>query len=237
MPTEQQHIKYLALRKVRTCPQILKEQGLPPQKDAVFIVVGQHWCLAVDRSYILLQEYMALLQQEQKQQGSRFVAPYAVGGGPTFVDNLLSDEGSAGNIDANLRRRAAEEYLSLEGSYGILSPDCFTHNATNGEKNGSTNGEKNAFKVRRSTQPWLEGTYLPWHNVSMVFDSSSTTSSTTPHVLHCSPYSSQSPALGDSQQRLLGDWEVLECSFSPVELRSLFACQTAATTMPMRARL
>eukprot|EP00598_Pedospumella_elongata_P014492 CAMPEP_0185013588 /NCGR_PEP_ID=MMETSP1098-20130426/98882_1 /TAXON_ID=89044 /ORGANISM="Spumella elongata, Strain CCAP 955/1" /LENGTH=395 /DNA_ID=CAMNT_0027542655 /DNA_START=18 /DNA_END=1206 /DNA_ORIENTATION=+ len=119
-PKAQQQGKYLALRKVRTCPAILRAQGLPPQKDSVLVMVGQHWLLAIDRDYSAVEEHAAQVERCKASLGSSFVAPKAQGGGPLFVDNLLSSEGSANastGVEYALRRRAAEDYLSLEGSY------------------------------------------------------------------------------------------------------------------------
>jgi len=109
-----------ASNKVRTCPAILRAQGLPPQKDSVLVMVGQHWLLAIDRDYSAVEEHAAQVERCKASLGSSFVAPKAQGGGPLFVDNLLSSEGSANastGVEYALRRRAAEDYLSLEGSY------------------------------------------------------------------------------------------------------------------------
>jgi len=47
---------------VRTCPAILRAQGLPPQKDSVLVIVGQHWLLAIDRDYSAVEEHTAQVQ-------------------------------------------------------------------------------------------------------------------------------------------------------------------------------
>jgi hypothetical protein len=205
---------------VRTCPAILKAQGLPPQRDAVLVVVGRHWCLAYDRSYVALGECMQEVEALKQRLGPAYKAPSARGGGPAFVDNLLAPEagGSWLSIDSDLRRRAAEEYLSLEGSYGVLPAACA--------------GTACAFAIQRSTQPWLEGSALPWHTVRVECDGGA------PKALHCLRAGTASDAAnGGGDARLLGEWEVLECSFTANELRAIFGQGSAAGPPKLRAKL
>eukprot|EP00428_Durinskia_dybowskii_P070974 CAMPEP_0170416172 /NCGR_PEP_ID=MMETSP0117_2-20130122/33013_1 /TAXON_ID=400756 /ORGANISM="Durinskia baltica, Strain CSIRO CS-38" /LENGTH=362 /DNA_ID=CAMNT_0010674217 /DNA_START=9 /DNA_END=1094 /DNA_ORIENTATION=+ len=159
LPQKGQSTEYLVLRKVRTCPAILKAKGLPVQRDAIFILVGKHWCLAIDRSYAFMEEYNRRVAALKLALGGAFKPPVTTGGGPAHVDNLLMGDraGSAHSIDYNLRRKAAEEYLSLEGSYGVLATD-----GTSSDRTG-----RSRFIIQRSTQPWLEEAPLPWDNVQV----------------------------------------------------------------------
>lgn len=215
-PKAGQTQKYLALRKVRTCPAVLKAQGLPPQRDAVLVIVGRHWCLAYDRSYVALGECMQEVEALKQRLGAAYKAPRALGGGPVFVDNLLAPEAgcSWANIDPALRRRAAEEYLSLEGSYGVLPLSC--------------TDPAGAFTIQRSTQPWLEGAALPWHTARIECDGA------LPKALHS--VRAGGDALGAADARLLGEWEVLECSFTAEELRAIFQ-GSGAGVQKLRAKL
>ncbi len=202
---------------MRTCPAILKAQGLPPQQDAVLVIVGHHWCLAYDRSYVALGECMQEVEALKQRLGAANKAPKALGGGPVFVDNLLAPEAecSWARIDPALRRRAAEEYLSLEGSYGVLP---VSHSDAVG-----------AFTIQRSTQPWLEGATLPWHTVRI-----ECCDGATPKALHS--VRAGGDALGAADARLLGEWEVLECSFSAKELRAIFQ-GSGSSAQKLRAKL
>lgn len=83
--------KYLAVRRNVGCPVEAVKQGRVPEKDAVFIVMGSHFALAVDRP--------APLPPFAGSKGP---------GGPALVDYALSNGG----------RRDAEQYLDLQGSYG-----------------------------------------------------------------------------------------------------------------------
>lgn len=172
-PQQHQPTKYLAIRKVRTCPAILKAEGKPPQKDCVLVIVGQHWCLAIDRDYTSLDAYMQHVEV-LKQKGD-YSSPAAVGGGPVFVDNLLDTGDKQG--DYALRRRAAEDYLALEGSYGVLPGNLSStqstvfSSATAGNSSAaSAGGMSSHFVVQRSTQPWLEGSALPFQDIVLHFD-------------------------------------------------------------------
>ena len=89
--------KYLALRKRTGCPAEAKRLGLPQVQDAMLIVVGNHFALAVDRP----------------QPAPTFLGAPGPGG-PALVDHALL----VGD------RAAAEQYLNLEGSFGqLLSGD------------------------------------------------------------------------------------------------------------------
>ena len=84
--------KYLAMRRKSGCPVQARRLGLPSTPDALFVVVGNHFALAVDRPEPLL------LPGEPG------------GGGPAHVDYALSHG----------KRDEALNYLSLEGTYGQL---------------------------------------------------------------------------------------------------------------------
>lgn len=83
--------KFLAVRRKINCPIEEAKRGRVPQRDAVFIVMGNHFAVAVDR--------LAPFPQFPGSKGP---------GGPALVDYALK----------NGLRRDAEQYLDLEGSYG-----------------------------------------------------------------------------------------------------------------------
>jgi hypothetical protein len=220
---EKQLEKYLVLRKVRTCPAMLAKQGLPPQRDAVLVIIGQHFCLALDRSYALLEEYMRRVEALKQTLGAAYRAPKAVGGGPAYVDMLLGPDehaGSAAAVDPALRRAAAEEYLSLEGSYGVLPAV-------------GAAAERGLFEVQRSTQPWLESTALPWHTVRLEWGAQGQLKAL--HSLDPAGAGADSGSGGGCEGRLLGEWEALECSFDKDELQRIFS--TSSSPPKLRARL
>lgn len=135
----------------------------------MLVIVGQHWCLAIDRDYSSLDLYMQ--QVEAWKAKGDYSHPAAVGGGPVFVDNLL--DVSAKHGDYALRRKAAEDYLSLEGSYGVLpanlsSAQTAVFSGANAGIGGGSSGSR--FVVQRSTQPWLEGSALPFQDIVLHFD-------------------------------------------------------------------
>ena len=102
---------YIALRRKIGCPVEAARQGRVPNRDAVLVVVGKHFGLAVDRQYPI-------------PAFKRATGP----GGPALVDYAV----------AQGDREAAEQYLSLEGSYGT------TDN----------------WEIKHSTHPWREGARL-----------------------------------------------------------------------------
>ena len=108
IPGDDSGQKYLAVRRKVGCPVEAMKEGRVPERDAVFIVMGSHFAVAVDRP--------APLPSFSGSTGP---------GGPALVDYAL-DHG---------RRREAEEYLDLQGSYGRVD----------------------MWKIQRSTHPWLEG--------------------------------------------------------------------------------
>lgn len=83
--------KYLAARRKVECPFEAAKQGRKPKRDAVFIIMGNHFAVAIDRP--------VPLPLFEGSQGP---------GGPALVDYAL-DHGL---------RQDAERYLDLEGSYG-----------------------------------------------------------------------------------------------------------------------
>lgn len=218
---------------MRTCPAILKEQGLPSQRDSVLIVVGRHWCLAVDRDYTSLDQHTSEVEALRSKLGTAFVTPQVQGGGPAFVDNLLGEagvSGSAAGVEYRLRRRAAEDYVSLEGSYGVL-PEL---SALRKARTGSAGANMGHFVVQRSTQPWLEGTALPLHaaRLQLSADGSSVQAIV---VTECAP--AQTASEDRMQSRLLGEWEVLECSFTADELSAIFNARDNKGSTKLKSRL
>lgn len=248
-PLQHQHTKYLALRKLRTCPALLKQQGLPPQKDAVFVIVGQHWCLAVDRDYSSLEVYIQQQQMQRKknkqQQNMMMneqqsnVTTLPGGGGPAFIDALLSS--SDDNSDYEFRRKVAEDYLSLEGSYGVIRKNI----VRNAIKNTATAAAvaSSVFCIERSTMPWKEGTVLAGlgdnnnrgsNNIRLEFDSAAATSKLI--AFHWYIEDNNSHRHYDdyiesvTNSACIGEWEVLECSFNRVELEHLFGSNSSSST-------
>jgi hypothetical protein len=92
-PTDSGGEKYLAMRRKAGCPILAAKMGTTTKRDAVLVVVGNHFTLCVDRP--------------QPQ-------PILVGApgpaGPAFVDYALA----IGD------RAAAMDFLELEGSYGHI---------------------------------------------------------------------------------------------------------------------
>ena len=174
--------------------------------------------------------------------GSSFVAPKAQGGGPLFVDNLLSSEGSANastGVEYALRRRAAEDYLSLEGSYGVLIDFDGLRAANVEKKRANIEGNKSHFTVQRSTVPWLEGTSLPWHTIQLKLSTDNTTVVSIVASADALDQANINKLEEKSQSRLLGEWEVLECSFTVRELSVIFRVRenSAATRSKLTSKL
>ena len=88
--------KYLALRRKVGCPLVAAKLGLAVGRDAVLVVVGNHFALCVDRP-----------QPQPDLPG--FPGP----AGPAFVDYALLTK----------NRAAAMDFLDLEGSYGHIYPE------------------------------------------------------------------------------------------------------------------
>jgi hypothetical protein len=58
-PYKKQPTKYLALRRIRECPVVAAAAGRAPseERDAILVVVGNHFSVAVDRDYTSLQRH------------------------------------------------------------------------------------------------------------------------------------------------------------------------------------
>jgi hypothetical protein len=90
-PADSGGTKYLALRRKVGCPIAAKERGVVVKRDAILIVVGNHFAICIDRP--------------QPQQ----MLPGAPGpGGPAYLDYAVMTK----------NRDAAMKFLELEGSYG-----------------------------------------------------------------------------------------------------------------------
>lgn len=140
------------------------------------------------------------------------------GGGPLAVDWLLAGGPDQGG---GSRRRAAEEYLSLEGSYGVLSLDHPFQSPL-----------LYKWNIGRSTVPWLEGTDLLEHSVIRAdFDSNESLRSLT--WQYRSGNNNNNNKGGPEEQfriRCTGRWEVMECSFDRQEVIAMFRCLPTVTT-------
>eukprot|EP01031_Cornospumella_fuschlensis_P032127 gene32127-38861_t len=117
--------------------------------------------------------------------------------------DIASRGGGAFLVDALLRAgrlAAARAYLDLEGSFGALR--------------GAD------FGIQHSTHPWLEGTALfpARSGVSLVF-----------HQEIGGGGDRLAEWVWTGEGRGAGCYEVLECSFSPAELRALFPSATVLT--------
>ena len=92
--------KYLAMRRDSECPAVAERKGRAPSRDAVLVVVGGHFAMAVNRA----------------------VFPTFAGcpgpAGPPLVDQALE-------LGTALGRAEAAEYLDLEGSYGTVAGGTF----------------------------------------------------------------------------------------------------------------
>lgn len=115
-------------------------------------------------------------------------------GGPALVDYAAS----IGD------RESIEKYLDLQGSYGRI----FKRN-TQPSASGLHRGRNfYEWKIEKSTHPWLEGK-SPLHSDEKVkFEYSR----------------SHGVRLAVTMSWAGYDWEILECSFTPSELRELFNC-------------
>ena len=254
--------RYLALRRRTPCPHRSQQEGrgatAMERRDAVLVVVGNHFALAVDRDYESLTAYM------QEQQLRRHNSGQSVGGGgAAFTDSLWQDSSmgaraqqlqqhqhqvldesgqpitvtsvSGGSLTA---RDVAEEYLTLEGSYGhVFSSDS----------GDSADGE-DLWRIQRSTLPWLEGrsamaasahrsaaprecsVHLRFSEgegdgkgselVGVVWEAPHTSSSSM--ATHSAAVFEHGAYCAGRGQFLAGEWAVLECSFSREELERMF---------------
>lgn len=184
LPIAKQSSKYLAIRRIRECPIAAAAAGRKPERDAIFVVVGNHFALAVDR------DYTSLMWHYERYSKVAVLNP-CKGGGGSFIDYILDKDN---NIES--RREVAEEYLNLEGSYGQIVP----YKATPGTMQYS-------WKITQSTHPWKEG--------SSVFESGDISVS-----YENIGQTTVKPVSIDWKE--YGQFEVLECSFSPKELEMLF---------------
>jgi len=154
------------------------------------------------------------------------------------VDYLLSQHNNTNTYCPITPRRIAEDYLSLEGSYGLID-------------GGDGNGRQPAWKIIHSTLPWLEGSNLFAHSHIQLPGGGDGLERGDRMVwgwkMDLPPpslaTSSGNPAAGMREQHCVGEWEVLECSFSNVELNRIFSTHTYSDTSrnsppsALRARL
>ena len=92
-PDDNQGAKFLAARRETECPLVAAAQGRVPERDALLVIVGNHFALAIDRA----------------QPPPAFAGLVGPAGSP-LVDQSLEQ--------GNLKDCAA--YLDLEGSYGLV---------------------------------------------------------------------------------------------------------------------
>lgn len=101
-PFPKQKTKYFAARKLGG-------------RDAVIIIVGDHFALAIDRPAV----DMSLLDPVH-------VKKHCGGGGAMFVDYLLCHS----PLETSQAMTAARDYLDLEGSYGLVQPAWIIQQST-----------------------------------------------------------------------------------------------------------
>jgi hypothetical protein len=216
LPLTNEESKYLALRKHRPCPKALAAEGRVATKaervDAVMVIVGCHFALCVDRDYDMLLQYLQTRGDEVKN-GCK-------GGGGMFVDYLLQQNQNAKEEDneelKTLKRQLAEEYVSLQGCYGMI-----TTNASTGVYE---------WRIIKSTFPWLEGKMLFQDDDYFDFDGiGGMNSSVFGFVGNSNGTATGAASLRWSRTSLrkeheccLGSWEVLENNYPVEELESLF---------------
>lgn len=129
---------YLACRRMVGCPIQAQKEGRVPERDGVFIVIGNHFAMAIDRP-----------QPLPSFEGSKGPA------GPALVDYALS----VGDRDSAIR------YLDLEGSYGCVSGGFRVVKSTHPWKEGkcvfsNSNGNKTTGGDSGEVQMTWEGNSL-----------------------------------------------------------------------------
>lgn len=203
LPLTDEHSKYFAIRKHCPCPKLLASEGRVPTKaervDAVMVIVGNHFALCVDRDYELLIQFLQTHGEEVKS--------VCKGGGGMFVDYLLQQSGEEEEEERLLKRKLAEEYVSLQGCYGMIAANAIT---------GVTE-----WMIVKSTFPWLEGKMLFQEDDIFDFDISPSTSTTSTGTGAASLRWTRSSSRKE-HECCLGTWEVIENNYSTEELESLF---------------
>jgi hypothetical protein len=124
--------KYMAVRRrSKECPQQAHAAGRFPDRDAVFIIVGDHFALADNRCTAPYPSF------DIAPMGGRSKNVISGPGGPALVDQALAE--GLSRAQRVQGRAYVEQYLDLEGSYGIVSDE---------------------WKIIQSTHPWKEGNPL-----------------------------------------------------------------------------
>mmetsp|Transcript_20579 Transcript_20579/g.28360 ORF Transcript_20579/g.28360 Transcript_20579/m.28360 type:complete len:319 (-) Transcript_20579:413-1369(-) len=115
---------------------VLWRQSSKQHPLAVLVVVGLHFSFTIDRDYSSAVEILKLCNSQS-----------CLGGGPLFVDFLLNDrlhcDTDGSGLSHQIRRKAAEDYLSLIGDYGLIAKSS-----------------EDSWKIEKSTHPWREGNCL-----------------------------------------------------------------------------
>ncbi len=248
LPAHNQTTKYLAMRRKTECP-LLKQARQQKQssssssggvseedRDAVLVVVGNHFALAVDRNYERVMQHMQQYLIGNKEHGCK-------GSGAAFVDYLLSADTNGSSGDADKHRQIAIDYLELEGSYGQVYEHLPPLSSNSGVVNDAGLATvRPTWLIQKSTLPWKEGgTIIAPGDVSFQFKGANTAGS---QYIAKHPASSNTGAVADTVESVSsvrwtvpnsaangergsnnycsGEWEVLECSFSREELADMF---------------
>lgn len=115
---------------------VLWRQGSKHHPLAVLVVVGLHFSFSIDRDYTSAVEILNQCNQQKCR-----------GGGPLFVDFLLDNQLHCDDAaSSQLRRKTAEDYLSLIGDYGFIANDSPM--------------KSSSWMIEKSTHPWREGNCL-----------------------------------------------------------------------------
>jgi hypothetical protein len=208
-PFECQKEKYLVLRKSLPCPFSLRKGNRAPQeneiRDGLLVITGNHFAFVQDRDY---SSILAHLENEKENLLSK-----GRGGGGAFVRFLLSFS----LLSESAKRRIVEDYLDLEGIYGQVS----------------VSGPGNyAWNILRSTFPWNEDKQLfdNCDELLPVFENGNFLQLKWNYRSSVLDGSKESPNDRRSR-RCQGSWQVLECSFSMLEILSLFRTDTVRSKL------
>lgn len=230
--------KYLAVRrKPAECPHEAHAAGRVADRDAVFIVVGDHFALANNRCSAPFPSFeLAASSNKKVIRGP---------GGPSLVDQALADGLTVAQLEEG--RDDAEAYLDLEGSYGRVSDGWKIVQSTHPWKEGSRMVDMNT----ESTADGGEFFSLEQPiTVAAVTSNKDNCTRGRVHIKWANTSSATgcgSPA-GEAGSFAIvefnwggNSWEVAECSFSINELQAMFgdsSCEYVKTpVLQLRSRL
>jgi hypothetical protein len=233
------------------CPLLKKEQNFTGQdRDALLVVVGNHFTLCVDRDY---SRVIAHMQQHLSGKNSR--SHTCKGSGPLFVDYLLESPDLLTTCTPEgeefTNRDLAVDYLELEGSYGLVyEPEMSENKAANSARirsshQSTTSPSPPSWSILQSTLPWREGrSAIRPGDLSIQFNSLNGNVSDCSVMSKVTWNSRTEKRGGEDEKRgnnnhnyCAGGWDVLECSFSRSELQSMFFLNSFGGSAHPRSRL